>query len=289
MEVTPLKNLEKNKNLNWDGFFSGALFILIPIWLITLISITFTANAAEPTSNESPEEVSVEKIKEKYWARGEESELGVVQNRTYSKERKLEASLIGGMITTDPFLTVKTVGASIGFHLSEYLSVHALGWKNYVSASSALDILRSGGKEANTNPPRAYLGAEGLASVLYGKLSLMGQKIIYYDLHFSGGIGVTDTENGRTLSPSVGIGQNIYINKRTSIRFDYRLLAYRETLLEKEITALLGQPVGQRTNFSNSITLAVTFLLDPFASPAAKTETSPERASPPSKPKGAAP
>ncbi|HTL13265.1 MAG TPA: hypothetical protein VL588_12295, partial [Bdellovibrionota bacterium] len=33
--------------------------------------------------------VAVDSIKEKYWARGDQTEIGVVQNRMYSKTHKL--------------------------------------------------------------------------------------------------------------------------------------------------------------------------------------------------------
>src|SRR5262245_10788021 len=59
--------------------------------------------------NGQGERVNVENIKQKYWARGDESELGVVQNRLYSKANKLELSLLGGILSTDPFLSVKAL------------------------------------------------------------------------------------------------------------------------------------------------------------------------------------
>src|SRR4051812_36371765 len=56
------------------------------------------------------EQVNVENIKERYWARGNETELGVVQNRAYSKTNKLELGFLGGVAFSDPFLTLKYLG-----------------------------------------------------------------------------------------------------------------------------------------------------------------------------------
>src|SRR4051794_7458633 len=67
------------------------------------------------------ERVNVEGIKQKYWARGDESALSVVQNRLYSKEHKLQFSLLTGISATDPFLSVQTLGGSLGFNFTEYL------------------------------------------------------------------------------------------------------------------------------------------------------------------------
>src|SRR5882724_4686107 len=80
----------------------------------------------QPSDNGQGERVNVENIKQKYWARGDESELGVVQNRLYSKAGKFELALFGGLLSTDPFLNVTALGGSLGYHFSEYVSFHAV-------------------------------------------------------------------------------------------------------------------------------------------------------------------
>ncbi len=206
------------------------------------------------------ERVNVDRIKEKYWARGDESEIGVVQNRLYSKSRKIELGLFGGLLSSDPFLSVAAIGASAGFHFNEYLAVHAFAWKDAVSRSTALEVLEKGGKKANTNPPKVFYGAEASASLLYGKLSVVGKAIIYYDFHLLGGAGITSTESGSYLTPFIGIGQQVYLNQSLSLRVDYRHMRYTEDIKEKEITPLLGTVVGQRTNFTGAVTLGLTIL-----------------------------
>ncbi len=205
--------------------------------------------------------VNVDMIKEKYWARGNESEMGVVQNRLYSKENKLEFGLLSGIISSDPFLNTKIVGGSLGFHFSEYFGVRMIGWKNIVSPSTALKTFEDTlGATTNNNPAKYFLGAEGSASVLYGKLSLIGKAIIYYDFHLLGGMGLTGTESGTYFTPYVGLGQNVYLSKNFSLRIDYRLQRYNEKIIEKVITPKLGQVVGERVNWSNAVTLGVNFL-----------------------------
>ncbi len=216
---------------------------------------------AAPSADESSEKVNVENIKEKYWARGDESELGVVQNRLYSKQQKWELDLFGGFLTSDPFLSVKNAGANLGYHLTETWGVHVMGWKAFVSDSSAKTTLEQGSKRANTNPPRYYFGSEVSASILYGKLSLVGKKIIYYDMHLLGGAGATGTENGTYFTPSIGIGQQVYLNKFLSLNVDYRLMYYNETIKEKEIPEKIGHDVGTRANWTNAITIGVGFLI----------------------------
>ena len=220
-------------------------------------------SAASDTSSSGSlaEKVNVDLIKEKYWAQGNESDFGVVQNRLYSKERKLEVGVFGGIIASDPFLSVASIGQSIGYHFSEYFSAHVLGWKDYVGNSSARQtFIEKTGATTNTNEPRWFLGAEGVASLIYGKLSLAGRSIIYYDMHFSGGAGVTGTESGNNFTPFLGLGQQVYLNKFLAIKLDYRLMNYREMIREKIIASKIGEDIGVRTNWTNSISLGISIL-----------------------------
>ena len=242
------------------------LLLYYSLSLACPLGISLARADAETPPASASEKVDVENIKEKYWARGDESELGVVQNRLYSKTHKFELGVFGGFMTSDPFLAVKGLGASLGYHFSEVWAAHLLGWKEYSSSSSALETLEAGGKKANTNIPQSYVGAEVAASILYGKLSLVGKKIIYYDMHLLGGIGATSTENGTYATPHLGIGQQVYLNQWSSLRVDYRLQRYEERIREKEITPILGQDQGGRTNWTNTITFGVDFL---FGGPSA--------------------
>ena len=221
------------------------------------------ADTSEPTA---AERVNTETIKEKYWARGEESEIGVVQNRLYSKAGRYEFSLLGGLDMTDPFLTVYTFGGRIGYHFSEYFSLHLIGWKAFSGPSGTQQNLLSTkspdqvGTALNTNEPRGFLGTEAQWSLLYGKLSLVGKSIIHYDLHFMAGLGAMKTETGTDFTQHVGVGQQFFLGKNTSLMIDYRLIHYHETINQKVIPTQIGQPVGTRENYSNVITLGIGFM-----------------------------
>ncbi|MBU6376656.1 MAG: outer membrane beta-barrel domain-containing protein, partial [Bdellovibrionales bacterium] len=225
-------------------------------------SIFGTAGNLNSALAEEAETLNIDSIKQKYWARGDESELGVVQNRAYSKGKKLEVGLMSGVTFSDPFLTIQQVGVDAGWHLSESIGFHLLAWKSLVGSSSALRTFEQE-KQAttNTNKPRDYVGAEMMGSLLYGKLSVLGKSIIYYDFHLLAGVGSMGTESGRYFSPSIGIGQRFYLTRTLSIRLDYRLQYFREAILEKQIVTKIGQTTGERNNWSNTINIGVSFLL----------------------------
>lgn len=242
-------------------------------------SSSSTSSSSTSSGMDAAEKVNVESIKEKYWARGDEAEMGVVQNRLYTKAGKFEVGVTGGVLLTDPFINVYTLNATFGYHIDEYFSTHLVWAKALSSTSSALSTLSTigSGYTTNYNAPGSLFLVEGNASFLYGKLSLFSKSIIYYDMYLSGGLGRINTESaplrsagngyaaGATLSQSfltenIGIGQRFYLSKMTSIRFDYRLMHFSETLIESQSPTASGVNAGTRSNWSHSITLGVDIL-----------------------------
>ena len=242
----------------------NSLSVLLVLATTTALPHLARAESTAPSSSEEKSEkeaeAEVESIRTRYWARGEESEMGVVQNRTFSKGKRLEIGIFGGSLSTDPFLSVQTVGVRVGYHLNETFAFHLLGWHDFVSDSTALETFKDTlGATTNNNPPINYLGAESTASLVYGKLSLLGKKILYYDMHALAGAGVTATESGNYITPHVGLGQQIFLSQSLSLRVDYRAQFYRETIIEKVITPRLGEVVGERNNWSHSVSLGISY------------------------------
>ncbi len=242
------------------------------ILLLVLLSVANTTHAqdkkksaappaaAQPAASE-PERVDVDKIKEKYWAKGDESEMGVVQNRLYTKANKFEFSIFSGLIFSDPFLNVTPLGLSFGYNFSETVAAHFLYMRTFAKGSTALDLFEEfSDGTANTNLPISYVGGETTFSLIYGKLSLLGASILYYDMSLNAGFGVMNTETGNYLTPHLGLGQRFFLNKNISLKLDYRMMFYREEIREKVVPALIGTSKGFRNNFSNTITFGIDFL-----------------------------
>jgi outer membrane beta-barrel protein len=224
------------------------------------------AHAAEaiPAPSEGAEELDVENIKKKYWATGDESEMGVVQNRLYSKSHKFQFGLGTGTAISDPFLSLRPLAAFAGYNFNEFVGVNFNYMKVYSKASNALIKLREGLKEANTVIPYRFMGGEVTGSLLYGKLSLLGQKIIYYDLYLTGGAGQMKVETGNPFALTMGLGQRFYINRWFSLKADYKAIRYVETIVEKEVNPELHTVVGRRPNWTHTIVVGVDVLFGIF-------------------------
>ena len=232
------------------------------------LSAAQSADATAKNTEDKGEEIAVDQIHDRYWAQGRDVEVGVVQNRIYSKRKKFELAVTGAKLNGDPFLTTNTLGGSLGYHFSEYLSLHALGWKAFVSNSSALtELISQLGTTTNTNPVNSFFAGELRASVLYGKLSLLGKLILYFDANLSAGAGSISTSSGRDFAYFFGIGQQIHVSHLFSINIDYRFLLYNETIPAAFATQNIpvGGAVGTRSNLSGLTTLSFSIFLDLFS------------------------
>jgi outer membrane beta-barrel protein len=247
--------------------------VRIRLFLVTALGVPLLARgqeAAPAPENSEAEAVDVESIKKKYWATGDESQLGVVQNRLYSKAGKFQLGLSTGVSFSDPFLTMRPIGGSVGYFFNETWGLNLVAWKTQTSGSSALAALQAGGLDANTVLPTYYAGAEGVASILYGKLSFVGAKILYYDMYLTGGLGLTGVrydipnpvvpvDSPSEITYSLGLGQRFYVDQRFSVRLDYRFMYYEETIRMKIVTPRAGEVLNNRSNFTHSIQLGLDF------------------------------
>ena len=213
------------------------------------------APAATPSAE--GEAVDVSKVTEKYWAQGKDTELGVVQNRKYTSEHRMEFDIFTGTVSTDPFLSVHHYGGSIGYHFNQYFSLHAIAWRDSVSNSDAYNSFQA--QTANsvgldTNRPRGFYGIQANENFLYGKASFFGKMIIYVDLFVLGGVGMTDTTTGNDFTPFVGIGQKIHLNQFMALHLDYRIMAFSET-----VPSASGGASHDRSNTTDVVTFGLCF------------------------------
>jgi outer membrane beta-barrel protein len=252
----------------------GAIFVLsahFTIWATPLSAIAEDAPAAPtagtgtaappaaPTSGPKSQKLDVESIKKKYWAQGNESEMAVVQNRLYTKEGKLELGVFYANQVGDPFLVIRNAGGTLAYHFTEEWALSAVGWKSWTRNSTAYDaFVAAAGADTGSDDPKYFVGGEVVFSPIYGKLSLIGKAILYYDLHVMVGAGSITQLNGSYLAPLLGIGQQIYLNKTVALRLDYRWMTYNE-ILKNRIT---GAPLASspRRNYTDVISLGFSFL-----------------------------
>jgi outer membrane beta-barrel protein len=180
-----------------------------------------------------PERIDVQSMKRRYWTVGNEDLMDVVQNRRYTKKGRVETALRYGNWSDDAFQDQKSIGLSVGYHLNEFLSLH--GFYTSISASNSqayrAAIDATGGLLLPTvNPGKSAMGVEARGSLIYGKLSLLGSKIIYYDLNTAVGLSQHKTADGQSsMGYFLGLGQQFFLNKSLFLTLDYRMLFHTDS------------------------------------------------------------
>jgi outer membrane beta-barrel protein len=211
------------------------------------------------SKSEKNQRVDIRKMKDDYW--NEKSSYSLIQDRIYPKTKRIELSGYYGAVYSDPFLTITNAGVSLGYHFNEFYSLNLIGWRSFTESSTALTQLeRESRASTNRNPHKYFLGAELAASVIYGKLSLLGSAILYFDLHLLGGVGLMSTQTGSYATPFLGVGQQIWFSKAVALRVDYRFMTFYEKLVDQDRgSPSFGQTKLYRFNFPNVFTAGLSF------------------------------
>jgi outer membrane beta-barrel protein len=172
-------------------------------------------------------------MKRRYWTVGNEDLMDVVQNRRYTKKGRWETALRYGFWSDDAFQDQKSVGLSLGYHLSEFLSFH--GFYSTISASnnqafSAATTAANGNTSLIpiVNPSKSVMGAEARGSLVYGKLSLLGSRIIYYDLNTVLGLTSHKANVGTSIGYFLGLGQQFFLSRTWFVGVDWRLIWHKD-------------------------------------------------------------
>lgn len=186
-----------------------------------------------------PERIDVQSMKRRYWTVGNEDLMDVVQNRRYTKKGRLEAALKYGFWSDDAFQDQKSIGASLGYHINEFLSLH--GFYSTISHSNN-QAYNSAGEATGgvifpvVNPGKAVYGAEARGSLIYGKLSLLGNRIIYYDFNTAIGLSQHQAQVGSSLGYFFGLGQQFFLSKTWFVGLDWRLMWHKDKFNKPPLT-----------------------------------------------------
>lgn len=148
--------------------------------------------------------------------------IPAVTGRFFLKGGRLEVTPLVGMSMNDPFYQHFTVGASVGFHILEELSVSVAGeWYGSVNTH----VVVTGGGQAVRRYNRPTYAARGdlTWAPIYGKISLMAESVLHFDTYFSASAGVvgplrTDPE----FAWGGALGQHYFLNEWLALRLEVR-------------------------------------------------------------------
>lgn len=188
---------------------------LIFISILFSTSWCWAQTPAAPTAGQA-DKLDLKKLEDKYWG-AQDAEYSVIQNRTYSKEKRFFASLGYGPLVNDEWSVGRMTNLSLGYYFNEKLGVEIAYENGSLKENEGLSQIKQyNGLQPNYNKFVNYTSANLVWAPIYAKMSFMDKKIVYFDMQFAVGIGQMTYES--QIDPSEGSNQT---KKALGLNFDF--------------------------------------------------------------------
>jgi outer membrane beta-barrel protein len=249
------------------------------IAMIATLLVSPLANAQKkaeaPAPQQSPDKLDVSDLEKHYWA-AKDTDFSVVQNRTYTKEHRFSLTAQYGTLTNDAFNKGPVYDLAVNYYFTERHGIQLNYFTANLSDSKATENYKSlsNGVAPNHNRVTNYTGISYNWVPIYAKVSVLNQKIIYFDMAISPGIGIVNYDSVIDYSPSPGVQspnvkqtatafsldvtQSFFVSRHLALRFDFKNKWFHEKILESS-TASHGTQVSSGTNNTSSMMFGVQY------------------------------
>lgn len=160
-------------------------------------------------------------------------EISVIQKKYLPKTERFQAFLGAGLTTNSPWFMNLGIKANLAYHFTESFGVELSG---IFLSNSERQVAKEIRDNNNLQPEKfvntkSYIGADLVWVPIYGKLSLLNNRIIPFDMYFSAGGGSSNTtsQEGNVPTLHAGVGQIFAINKSMAFRWDYSWTTFQAT------------------------------------------------------------
>ncbi|OFZ31269.1 MAG: hypothetical protein A2622_01360 [Bdellovibrionales bacterium RIFCSPHIGHO2_01_FULL_40_29] len=281
------------KTSRYDGRIglSKMKFTNLTTTVFLILALAFPAVAQEkkveastPASKGTSDKMDLKKLEDKYWS-SKDDDYGVIQNRTFAKTGRIYGSAVYGPLINDPFAKGRAAGAMIGYYLNEDFGVEFSYLSYSTSKNDTVAEYESLQNPAfmvspNYNLVKATKALSLTYTPFYAKMAFMNKAIMYFDMGFTLGAGLTDYEqqkiskdgggvktqtNEMASSPhfEIGVMQQLFLNQSFAFRLDIKNSFYTQTVKQYEIgNAALESTRSETSKSINDTT--ITFGLTVF-------------------------
>ena len=200
--------------------------------------------AEKPASNQK---LNIEDLEKRYWA-PKDTEFKVVQNRKFSKEGRFNLSLGTGILFNDTFSTGTNLFLSSTHYFNEHHGVELRFEMPNQTQNEGTRQVQSVGGEPDQNFEDWALAVNYNWIPFYGKISVLDEKIIYFDMAIYAGLGavqytqqgVANTRSLNSFSFNFGVSQQYFLSKNWALKLDVSTRLYNEQRIEFQSSADLG-------------------------------------------------
>ena len=179
-----------------------------------------------------------------------------IDNRFFTKTKRFELSPMFGYVPNNPFAQRFVGGVAGGYHFSESFALQAmvsyspdLGQNDLKGLTRTLLRIAAVANEAGFQQPldkvTISFAANAVWAPLYGKINLLGETILNFDLYFVAGlhvssktnyfarldtpndpgspIGLAPAGNEAVFGPTLGMGFNFFLTQSVALKIDARM------------------------------------------------------------------
>lgn len=208
---------------------------------------TPAAEPAKAADSSSGDKLDIKDLEQKYWA-PKDTDFSVVQNRTYSKNKRLAFSAMTGPLVNDPYNAGFNYEFAANYYFDERYGVEAMYIKNDLSNSkntkAFLSQLSGGSVAPDYNRDSSFYGLGFNWVPFYAKMSFLNKKIIYFDMQITPLIGMASyrqvTRNGdygqTAFAYGFDITQYFFFSNNFAVRanihnhyYDQKVVSYGNT------------------------------------------------------------
>lgn len=192
---------------------------------------------AAPTSPEvKPQDVDISDLAEDYW-RPNRDELDVIQNRRFEKAGRVELGVAYGIYQGGDYVNSKSVGATLTYHWNNNWATELSTLKVTNTESEFLQSVKGRyGFTPDFNQVKREHTATMIWSPIYGKFSLLGEKISHFETYFGLGAGITETADAH-FTKVAQIGEKFFISNNFVFRIEWKITQYTD-----QVKATQGTP-----------------------------------------------
>lgn len=258
----------------------GYRVLLVAILATSMNFYTNTAEAQEQPSTVSSgsnqdrgsDKLDLKRLEDKYWS-AKDTDLNVVQNRTYKKDDRMFVSLSYGPLVNDAWSYGRMTNVALGYYFSERWGVEAAYEMGSLKDNDSVNAIKdpSLGGTPDYNTFKNYTSLNAIFVPFYAKMSFMDRKILYFDMQVAVGVGHMnyaskvvaddggDIENS-TMGYNIDVTQQLFFHENFAFRLDIKNKFTKQKKFKGNTSGVnpTATPLGEVNQQDTSILLGLT-------------------------------
>lgn len=184
------------------------------------------------------------------------SDVAVIQRRFLPRTGRFE--LTGSAMTSvnNPFFNNLGLGLRAAYHLVEK---HGIEFQYMIFSNTRRAVTNNLEEKrdvqtTNLVTAKSYIGGAYKWTPVYGKITFLNRHIVPFDLYFTGGMGLTQTQKQGEPTFHFGTGQAFAVSKKVAIRWDVIW-----NFFQAEVDSVTGTGTVKTSHNDLFITLGASF------------------------------